>query len=259
MRVFVVGHRGMLGHVVVRFLREHGTEVVTSESRYTGNRDDRLICAIVDSRPDWIINAAVKTPKNAASRRELFLVNTQLPIHLKSILGKRQKLIHASTDGVFSGRTGNYHVDDPPDAEDDYGLSKSLSEMVAEPGKAFVIRCSVIGPDPLNQRGLLAWFLHQNTAVEGFTNQRWNGITTLEWAKICRELIKGNLPASVALLQPASTALSKFELLKKIAEVYSVPTNIITKPAREPINRELVANLPTASLEEQLKELRGWY
>jgi dTDP-4-dehydrorhamnose reductase len=186
------------------------------------------------------------------------VVNTQLPVHLKANLGPRQKLIHASTDGVFSGRKGNYSVEDPPDAEDDYGLSKSLAEIVAEPGKTYVIRCSIIGPDPLKERGLLAWFLKQTTEVEGFTNQFWNGITTLEWAKICLELINSDFPASTALLQPASNALSKFELLKMIAAVYSLSTKIVAKPGREPFNRTLIPNLPRRSLKEQLKELRSW-
>src|SRR4051812_28719906 len=120
MRIFVVGHRGMLGHVVARYLHEQELEVLTSESKYTGIKDDRLIHDIGESSADWIVNAAVKTQKNAASRRELFLVNTQLPVHLKAILRPAQKLIHASTDGVFSGRKGNYSVENSPDADDDY-------------------------------------------------------------------------------------------------------------------------------------------
>jgi dTDP-4-dehydrorhamnose reductase len=259
MRVFVVGHRGMLGHVVARYLTEQRVEVQTSEQRYTGVKNDHLIAAISQSRADWIVNAAVKTPNRAANRRELFLVNTQLPIHLKSVIGLTQKLIHASTDGVFSGRKGNYSVEDSPDAEDDYGLSKSLAEIVAERDKAFVIRCSIVGPDPANGRGLMAWLLKQTSEVEGFTNQYWNGITTLEWAKICLQLMNGNLPTSHAIVQPGPTALSKFELLKTIATVYSIPTKITAKPGPEALNRTLVPNLPTASLSEQLKELRSWY
>src|SRR4051812_10972733 len=182
MRIFVVGHRGMLGHVVARYLREQGFEVLTSDSRYTGTKDDRLIHDIGESQVDWIVNAAVKTLNNAASRRELFVVNAVLPVQLKTILRSTEKLINASTDGVFSGKKGNYSVEDPPDAEDDYGLSKSLAEIVAEPGKAFVIRCSIIAPPPYNQRGLLAWFKKQTTKVEGFKNNFWKEIPPLEGA-----------------------------------------------------------------------------
>jgi len=259
MRVFVIGHRGMLGHVVARYLTEQRVEVLTSKQRYTGVKNDHLIAAISESRADWIVNAAVKTPNRAANRRELFLVNTQLPIHLKSVIGPAQKLIHASTDGVFSGRKGNYSVEDSPDAEDDYGLSKSLAEIVAERDKAFVIRCSIIGPDPANGRGLMAWLLKQTSEVEGFTNQYWNGITTLEWAKICLKLIYGKLPTSYPILQPGSTTLSKFELLETIARVYSIATKIIAKPGRETLTRTLLPNLQMAFISEQLKELRDWY
>jgi dTDP-4-dehydrorhamnose reductase len=259
MRIFVVGHRGMLGHVVARYLGEQRMEVLTSELKYTGAKEDSLIRTIVDSRPDWIVNAAVKTPHHAASRRELFVVNTQLPIQLKSILTPTQKLIHASTDGVFSGARGNYTVDDSPDAEDDYGISKAVSEIVAEPDKAFVIRCSIVGPDPLKSRGLLAWFMKQTTEVQGFTDHYWNGITTLDWAKICLDAINGNMRERTALLQPGSTTISKFELLKTIAAAYSPAKKIIPKKGPNAVNRTLVPNLPRPVLEQQIKELRDWY
>jgi dTDP-4-dehydrorhamnose reductase len=259
MRVFVVGHRGMLGHVVVRYLTEQGIEVLTCESRYTGSGDDPLLQAIGESKADWIVNAAVKTASNAANRRELFVVNAQLPVHLKSILGTAQKLVHASSDGVFSGKRGNYSIEDSPDAEDDYGLSKSLGEIIAEPRKAFVIRCSIVGPDPNNGRGLLAWLLKQTTEVHGFTNHFWNGITTLEWAKLCVDLINGNFVKSPALLQPASTAVSKFELLELMSAIYPISNKIIAEPGPDAVNRTLIPNFPRPPLDQQLREQRKWY
>lgn len=259
MRAFVVGHRGTLGHVVMRFLTARGVEVLTSDTKYGGRLDDPLMQTIGESNADWIVNAAVKMPDNASNRRELFVVNTQLPCHLKSTLGATQKLVHASTDGVFSGKRGSYSVEDSPDAEDDYGLSKSLGEIVAERGKAFVIRCSVVGPDPHKGRGLLEWFLKQTTEVRGFTDHYWNGITTLEWAKLCFELISSDFATSPALLQPASTTMSKFELLKMIATTYSVSTQVVAKPGPNAVNRTLVPNCPRKPLEQQLKELRRWY
>jgi dTDP-4-dehydrorhamnose reductase len=259
MRVFIVGHRGMLGHVVVRYLTEQGIEVSTCESRYTGSAGDPLLQSIAASKADWIVNAAVKTANNAANRRELFVVNAQLPVHLKSILGTTQKLVHASTDGVFSGKRGNYSIEDLPDAEDDYGLSKSLGEIVAEPGKAFVIRCSIVGPDPRNCRGLQAWLLNQTAEVQGFIDHYWNGITTLEWAKLLFELINGNLHTYPALLQPASTTVSKFELLNMISSVYSVSNKIVAKSGPNAVNRTLIPNFPRTSLEHQLQEQREWY
>jgi dTDP-4-dehydrorhamnose reductase len=259
MRVFVVGHRGMLGHVVARYLTEHGIEALTTDSRYTGTANDPLITAVTKSAADWVINAAVKTTKTAANRRDLFVTNTQLPVHLKSVLAPSQKLIHASTDGVFSGTKGNYSVTDSVDAEDDYGLSKSLGEIVAESGKAIVIRCSIIGPDRLKGHGLVTWLLSQTHEADGFTDHFWNGITTLDWAKICFGLITGSLPTATAILQPASTTVSKHELLNIIARTYSRPMKVIAKSGPEPINRTLIPNLTRPSLEQQLLELRDWY
>jgi dTDP-4-dehydrorhamnose reductase len=259
MRVFVVGHRGMLGHVVTRYLAQEGLEIISSNLRYTGAENDPLVRVIADSQVDWIINATGKTTRNAADRREIFLVNTQLPLHLRLKLRPSQRMIHASTDGVFSGKTGNYSVSDFPDAQDDYGLSKSIAEVIAESEKCIVLRCSIIGPDQAKGRGLMSWFLQQTTSVEGFTNQLWNGITTLEWAKICFELIEGKLPLTPSILQPASTIVSKFDLLKLISAVYSHPTEVIPKRSSEAINRTLLPNLFRDSLDHQLKELRAWY
>lgn len=259
MRVFVVGHGGMLGHVVARYLTEKGLEVRTSDAKYNGMPEDPLIRAIADSKADWIVNVTGKTSRNSIDRRELFLVNTQLPIHLKLTLRPSQRLIHASTDGVFSGKAGAHKVGQSPDAEDDYGLSKALAEIIAESEKSIVIRCSIIGPDQAKKRGLMSWFLEHVDPVEGFTNQHWNGITTLEWAKICFELVSGKLQLSPAILQPASTAVSKFELLKRIASSYSLPTQVLPKLSPNAIDRTLIPNLSRPELDQQLKELRSWY
>src|SRR5687768_170668 len=102
-RVFVLGHRGMLGHVVHRYLSELGLQVLVSEKRYTGNVSDQLIAAVRSSAADWIINTAGKLNPATTSFEEMLLVNSRLPIHLKSILHENQRMIHASTDGVFSG------------------------------------------------------------------------------------------------------------------------------------------------------------
>jgi dTDP-4-dehydrorhamnose reductase len=147
-KVFVLGHHGMLGHVVARYLREQGHEVLTSELRYTGVPRDPLVETVRASGCAWVINAIGKIHQKSPPPAELMIANAKLPIHLKSRLLREQRLLHASTDCVFSGRRGSYRVDDECDAEDLYGFSKILAEAAAEPGRCVMLRTSIIAPAP---------------------------------------------------------------------------------------------------------------
>src|SRR6267143_486220 len=110
--VFVLGHRGMLGHVVTRYLTEQGCEVVTSNARYEALPRDPLIEKVRNSDCTWIINAIGRIKQRCESSTELFLAKSILPLHLKSRMRDDQHLIHASTDCVFSGGRGSYRIDD---------------------------------------------------------------------------------------------------------------------------------------------------
>ena len=128
MRVFVLGHRGMLGHVVARFLEQQGCEVVTSSLRYGGAARDSLVEAVRDSGCIWVVNALGRIKQKAEDPSELYLANSLFPLHLGTRMRSEQRLIHASSDCVFSGRRGQYSLADERDAYDVYGLSKALGE-----------------------------------------------------------------------------------------------------------------------------------
>jgi dTDP-4-dehydrorhamnose reductase len=260
MSVFVLGHRGMLGHVVARFLAEQGLEVLTTEARYAGVPGDSLITAATESGADWIINCVGKFRQETAAGTELLLANSLLPVHLKEFMRSGQKMIHASSDGVFSGARGSYKLTDRRDAGDAYGLSKSLGEVVGETGKVLAIRTSIIGSEVATTTRLVSWLLSQSGAVNGFTNQFWNGITTLEWAKICLELIQGKVGMAAPIIQTASPErISKHELLKLIAEVWRHPIQIHPVAAPRALDRTLVPDLPRPAIRAQLQELRDWW
>jgi dTDP-4-dehydrorhamnose reductase len=257
-KVLVLGHRGMLGHVVHRYLAENGFEVLTTDERFTGGPEDKLITKVKSSDADWIINTIGKLDPNRIPALDLLLVNAQLPVHLKSFLRPSQRLIHASTDGVFSGKTGNYAVDTERDATDPYGFSKTLGEVIAEHDRAFVIRTSIIGPSPERNTGLLSWFLSQTNPVKGFTNHLWNGITTLEWAKLCAEIIAAP-SAFPSILQPAcAMPVSKYELLQTIADTWSHKIPISPAEHSTPLNRTLLPTHKRPLIRQQLEELRDW-
>jgi dTDP-4-dehydrorhamnose reductase len=257
MKVFVLGHHGMLGHVVARYLAERGHEVLTSDTRYSGGPDDPLIEELRKTEATWIINCIGKIPQKTANPADLFMGNFQLPVHIKTYLRPDQRLLHASTDCVFSGKRGNYRAEDTPDPHDVYGLSKLLGESIAEPGRCQIIRTSIIGPELGDSgKGLMAWFLKQAGPVNGFTNHLWNGITTLEWAKLAGEIIeRRTIMASETLQVSCAQILSKCDLLTVIREVWNHSIEILPKEANDRIDRTLIAKEIRPDIRTQLREL----
>lgn len=260
MRVFVLGHRGMLGHVVARAAAERGHEVVTSSERYAGSPRDPLIEAVRATRCPAVFNCLGSTKRREQDLPDLYLANAQLPAHLAARLHPDQHLVHASTDCVFDGQQGNYRVDDEPTAGDAYGFTKRLGEMIADRPNVSVIRVSIVGPDYRpHSRGLLAWFLdHSSTEpVPGYTNWRWNGITTLEWSDVAFEAIDRGSGGDV--VQPATVPISKYELLLKFRDAYRTKHEIAPVAAPSAIDRTLVPTEKRAPIDLQLKRLRDWY
>jgi dTDP-4-dehydrorhamnose reductase len=260
MRVFVLGHRGMLGHVVARFLEQQGCEVVTSPARYGGAARDPLVETVRDSGSAWVVNALGRIKQKTEDPSELYLANSVFPLHLRTRLRPEQRLIHASSDCVFSGRRGQYSIADERDAEDVYGLSKALGEAAAQSGRCWVIRTSIIGPELGKGWGLMGWFLRQSGEVSGYTNHLWNGITTLEWAAIAWELMNGQLSAEGPLIQAGtSPALSKCEVLRLIGKAWCVAVRVRPTEAKDAVDRTLLPTLKRPDLEHQLSRLRAWY
>lgn len=260
MKVFVAGHRGMLGHVVARYLSENGCRVVTSERRYQALPRDLLVEEIRASECSWVVNVLGKIKQKCQDPAALFQANSLFPMQLKKRLRRDQRLIHASTDCVFSGCAGNYSIDSEPDPEDEYGLSKLLGECVAEPGRAYVLRTSVIGPEPAGDVGLMSWFLQQQGPVRGFVNHVWNGITTLEWSKVCLELMQGQQPWQTPLWQVGVwPPVSKYELLQMIGSSWDHKVPIEAVHAPSGVDRSLKPTWLRCTLPEQLLELKQWY
>jgi len=260
MKVFILGHRGMLGHVVVRYLKEAGIEVVTSEHRYSALPLDPLIEEVCKSNCKWVINALGRIKQKSIDRDELFRANVIFPLHLRARLQPDQRILHASSDCVFSGLRGNYQTSEERDATDLYGFSKILSETALNYSGAIIMRVSIIGPLPMSTHGLMSWFLSQHREVSGYVNHYWNGITTLQWAKFAHDIITRRLVPSNRVFQVGTLPpINKYQLLKLIGEVWEHPITIQSVDAPETINRSLIPDLPCPGLLTQLQELRYWY
>lgn len=149
--------------------------------------------------------------------------------------------IQIATDCVFSGDFGDYVEDDPHDAHDVYGKTKSLGEA----DHLHNLRCSIIGPEIKNHNSLLDWFLGQEVdEVNGFTNHYWNGITTLHFSRIVQGAIRHQIELpNIQHIVPADS-VTKYELLQIIADVYGKKIKINPTEANEDCYRTLSTNNP---------------
>jgi dTDP-4-dehydrorhamnose reductase len=245
--VLVLGASGMLGNAILRFFSQcHGYEVFGSvrsqdalelipknlqRNIFSGinvensNKLASLFCTV---RPGIVINciglikqlAEVNDPLSAISLNALF---PHRLAHLCSVAGAR--LIHFSTDCVFSGVRGMYIESDVADANDLYGRSKYLGEVNYP--NAITLRTSIIGHELGTGRSLLEWFLAQEGTVKGFRRAIFSGLPTLEIAKVIRNYVLPN-PNLQGLYHLSAEPISKFELLMLIAKIYGKTTKIIS-------------------------------
>ncbi len=172
---------------------------------------------------DWVINAIGITKPlihddNAAEVERALLINSLLPYRIARQAQKNgAQVIQIATDCVYSGGKGGYLESDLHDALDAYGKTKSLGE--ATNPQVHHLRCSIIGPEPKEHKFLLEWFLRQpqKVRINGYVNHRWNGVTTLHFAKICEGIITRNISLTHLQHVVPDGEIAKFELLQSFA------------------------------------------
>lgn len=252
--VLVLGARGMLGQTLLRVLEEAGVRTRTVEGRFDPFRPGSFLDAVGAVDADAIVNCVAVLPDHESSPTVTLAVNGLLPQLLAARLGAGRVLVQASTDGVFRGDRGDYAVFDQPDAIDDYGLAKRLGEAARELGPTVVIRSSIVGPE----RGLMAWLLAQHGSVSGYSTHRWNGVTTLTWARACLAILaaRDRWLSRIEHLTCGSP-VSKAQLLAEIARTWELDVTVVPT-ATVPVDRTLRPTIRTADIGAQLAELRRW-
>jgi dTDP-4-dehydrorhamnose reductase len=236
-KVLVLGSSGMLGHVVSRYLKtetEHRVVNVCRKKLYT---DDHVIDVEKDlgslvhligtERPDFIVNCiGVLIKDSEMDHRRACFINSYLPHYLAGICRpwENTKIIHISTDCVFSGDRGKYGERDLQDGKDFYARSKALGEL--DDRTNLTLRTSIIGPElKANGTGLFHWFCNPSQkTVNGYTKTIWNGITTYEMARCIVLSMTTNLTGIYNLVP--DTSVSKYQLLHVIKHVFDAPVEI---------------------------------
>ena len=245
MRILILGGDGMLGHQLLKHFRKtHETQVTLrrplADYAIYGLFDaahafdgvdvsdfDHIKQVMLNFRPEAIINAVgiVKQRAESAESIASIEINSLLPHKLSLLCGEHgTRLIHMSTDCVFSGRCGNYAESDTPDAEDIYGRSKLLGEVPEVPG--ITLRTSIIGHELSRKTGLLEWFLAQKAPIKGFRNAIFSGFTTIEMSRIIERILLQPTPL-YGLYHVSSAPINKYDLLQLIRDKLGLQIEII--------------------------------
>jgi len=181
---------------------------------------------MAEFQPDVVVNAIgiIKQRNTAKESIPSIEINSLFPHRLALICETgNAKLIHLSTDCVFSGKKGNYREGDTADAEDIYGKTKLLGEVTGE--NCMTLRTSMIGPELHRKKSLLEWFLAQKGTIKGFIRAIFSGFTTFELSRIIERLIV-EYPTFHGLYHVSADPISKYELLSMIKQKMHLSVHI---------------------------------
>ena len=276
MNVAILGAGGMLGGMLSWFLEQNKVDFdAFDRKKFTVclgsdtwlDLSEVLLDETGNFKYDYIINClgAIKPGFEAKERVATnIFVNAVFPRELTEFVEAsntgstvQARVIHITTDCVYSGKVGKYTEHSPHDANDMYGMSKSLGESQ----DAMVIRTSIIGPEwNGNKKSLLEWFLANYSVghLNGYTNHLWNGITTLELSKILLRIMTENLWEK-GTFHVFSEDIDKASLLKLFASSWGLKVEVNVVDAPNPCDRTLRSvkslNVTPASQQKMLSDL----
>lgn len=272
MKYLVMGCNGMAGHMVSLYLKEQGHDVTGFARKESdlvktivGDATDAGLVQniIINGRYEYVINCIGVLNRDAESdKSKAVFLNAYLPHFLADITEKTNtRIIHLSTDCVFSGKRGQYREDDLRDGETFYDRSKALGELNDD--KNITIRTSILGPDRNKEGiGLLNWFMKQNGSVNGYSKTIWTGLTTLQLAKVIEVLCKNNCVGLYNIVPNSS--ISKYELLKIFNRILRNNKLLIELDDRVVLDKSLVPSAITKELliipeyQEMVEDMAVW-
>lgn len=251
-RIVIVGATGMLGNAVLRYFATKTDHVVFGSVRSERSASllpemvrsaiipgidvenpESLVRLVDETQPTVLVNCVglVKQLQSSKDPLSALAINSILPhrlVNLAAAAGAR--LVHLSTDCVFSGSGGMYKEDDIPDATDLYGRTKLLGEVDAS--NAITLRTSIIGHELGSSHSMVCWFLSQQGAATGYRKAIFSGLPTVEIARVIAQHVLPN-PALHGLYHLSAEPIDKYTLLQLIAERYKKDIRI--DPADSPI------------------------
>lgn len=270
-KVVVLGSTGMAGHVIALYLEEQGYDIYRV-SRSEKRSEKSMPVDITDTEalkaclegisPDIIINCIGLLVNEADEYPEkAILINAYIPRWLeKQYKNTTVRLIHLSTDCVFSGKRGSYTENDFQDGPTVYDRTKALGEI--NNMKDLTFRMSIIGPDAdPNGTGLFNWFMQQTGRIGGYTKAIWNGITTIELARGIDTAINSDLSGLYHLVP--TELIDKYALLKLFRETFAKTDVEISMNHDFAVDKSLVNTrtdfqFEIRNYEKQIQDMKDW-
>lgn len=244
MNVLILGATGLLGNAMFRVLsekeglrvfgtirdqrmRQFFSQELSNQLLLVENLEEQaqLVKLFDTVKPNIVVNCTALSKSNFQDLIKMVSIFSLLPKRLAYLCRLHGvRLVHISTDCVFSGTHGGYKEDDFPDGEGFYSVAKLLGE-VDEPG-AITLRTSMIGHELASKNSLLEWFLSQDEECRGFPKAIFSGFPAVVLAQIIRDEILPR-PDLQGIFHLATRPISKFDLLQAISKKYSLSTRII--------------------------------
>ena len=244
-KIIIFGVSGMLGSTLLKYFSSKrnveviGTIRAKSSLKYLPDNTHKMVMSEFDVndfvkvekllrefKPTLVLNCVgiVKQLDESNELLKVLPINSIFPHKLAQSCTKSDcRLVHMSTDCIFTGDQGMYKENDVPDALDLYGISKRLGEVTYP--NTLTLRTSIIGHELNSNRSLVDWFLSQEGIVKGFQKAIFSGLPTIEIARIIDNYVIPN-PNLSGIYQVSADPINKFELLSLIADVYGKNINI---------------------------------
>ncbi len=267
-RVLVLGSTGMLGHQVVNYFLQFDDYEVIDISFRNKFIDETIILDVTNKKlleetiseikPDYIVNCIGVLIGGANSNiANAIYINAYLPHQLREIAKNiNAKLVHISTDCVFSGKKGNYVETDERDGKDTYAKTKALGEVIDNTN--VTLRTSIIGLElKTNGEGLFHWFMNQSGTINGFTKAIWSGVTTLELSRAIKWAIENDITGLYHVTNNKS--INKSDLLNLFKKYTQKDIEIIAVDGKE-VNKSFLdtraeINYVIPDYDEMVKEM----
>lgn len=263
--IIVLGSGGMLGYGVSSYFSKQGYNVTGLQRKDFDAAKQDVTALGKYLETDLVINCIgiIKPMIDKNTPIDVLKVNSVFPVNLALLCrSKNVKLIHVATDCVFSGKTGKYIETDFFDADDLYGISKNGGDRA----ECMVLRTSFVGPENGRSRSLLEWaFSQKGKSVNGFTNHRWNGVSSLYFAEIIEKIVKDNLYEEGIHHIYSPDTVTKYELLQIFDRVFNLGLKISPTEASEKCDRslssihKLSSKIVTETIESQMAGLKKFF
>lgn len=274
-KLLVLGSNGMLGHVTRRYLEDTDKYEIHTTTRGEPKEDnqhyfdaitnlDSIALLIQTIRPKFVINCiGVLVNDSQLNPKNAFLANSLLPNYIGLIIKNSDvKLIHISTDCVFSGEKGPYLENDLKDETNTYGMSKNIGE-IHNSTNCLTIRTSIIGPEIRSKTtGLFNWVLkNKHQTIKGYKNATWSGLTTLELSRFIHYVIQKNFHPKTIIHATNNIAISKYDLLQEIIEIFNLDI-VLEEENNYHVNKQLIntkeLGFAFKGYHEMLVDLKKW-